>query len=110
MLSCPERAAMEMLYLIPKQQLFGEAVLLMENLGQLRPAMVQALLEKCNSIKVKRLFLYLSERFQHTWLTGLDLNKIRLGHGKRVIAQGGKYNSKYLLSVPIKSEENDEIP
>jgi 5-methylcytosine-specific restriction endonuclease McrA len=91
---------MEMLHLIPKHQSFEEAILLIENLGQSRPAMVQSLLEKCNSIKVKRLFLYLSERFQHPWLSNLDLKKIDLGRGKRVIGRGGEYDAKYLLSVP----------
>lgn len=104
-LSCPERAAMEMLYLVPNHQSFDEAILLMENLGQSRPAMVQSLLEKCHSIKVKRLFLYLAEKHQHSWLASLDLKKINLGHGKRVIGKGGKYNSKYLLSVPEITEE-----
>jgi hypothetical protein len=45
--SGPERAAMEMLYLYPKHQFLDEAILLMENLGQLRPTVVQQLLEKC---------------------------------------------------------------
>jgi hypothetical protein len=104
-LSCPERAAMEILYCVPDHQSFDEAVLLMENLGQSRPAIVQSLLEKCNSIKVKRLFLLLAERHQHAWLSNLDLKKIDLGHGKRVIGEGGKYNSKYLISVPDTTEE-----
>lgn len=99
-LSSPERAVMEMLYSVPKYQPFDEAILLMENLGQLRPAIVQSLLEKCTSIKVKRLFLHLAEKFQHAWISSLDLKKINLGHGKRVIGGGGKYDSKYLLSLP----------
>lgn len=104
-ISAPERAAMELLYLYPKHQSLEEVLLLMENLGQLRPAVVQSLLEKCNSIKVKRLFLYLAEKFQHTWLSNLDLKKINLGHGKRVIGTGGKYDSKYKLSLPEITEE-----
>ncbi|MBP9777554.1 MAG: type IV toxin-antitoxin system AbiEi family antitoxin [Rickettsiaceae bacterium] len=99
-ISCPERAAMEMLHLLPSNQTFDEAVLLMENLGQLRPSIVQLLLEHCNSIKVKRLFLCLAERSQHAWLSKLDLSKIDLGEGKRVIGAGGKYDSKYMLSLP----------
>ncbi len=99
-IACPERAAMELLYLYPKHQSLDEATLLIENLGQLRPAVVQSLLEKCNSIKVKRLFLYLAEKFQHPWLSNLDFKKINLGHGKRVMGAGGKYDSKYKLSLP----------
>lgn len=104
-LSSPERAAMEILYLYPKHQSLEEVALLIENLGQLRPSVVQALLEECNSIKVKRLFLFLAEKFQHTWLSNLDIKKINLGHGKRVIDHGGKYNSKYMMSLPDLKED-----
>jgi hypothetical protein len=71
-----------------------------ENLTQLRPKAIQALLEECHSIKVKRLFLHLSEQFNHPWFSSLDLTKIDLGKGKRVLAKGGKYFSKYKLSLP----------
>jgi hypothetical protein len=104
-MSCPERAAMEIVYLYPKYQSLEELALLIENLAQLRPAVVQLLLEKCNSIKVKRLFLYLAEKFQHPWLSNLNFRKINLGRGKRVIGAGGKYDSKYKLSVPEIAEE-----
>ncbi len=104
-LSCPERAALEMLYLVPSKQSFEEAVLLMEGLRQLRPSVIQQLLEKCKSIKVKRLFLHLAERFEHTWLSELKLNKVNLGLGKRVIGSGGNYDPKYQISVPKIVEE-----
>ncbi len=99
-LSSPERAAMELLYLYPKHQSFDEIAYLIENLGQLRPKLVQTLLENCNSIKVKRLFLHLSEQFNHSWLSSLDITKIDLGKGKRELGDGGKYYSKYKLSLP----------
>jgi len=66
----------------------------------LRPKVVQALLENCNSIKVKRLFLHLSEQFNHPWLPSLDITRINLGKGKRVLGDGGKYYPKYKLSLP----------
>ena len=99
-ISTPERAALELLYLYPQQLSLNEITYLIENLTQLRPKILQALLENCRSIKVKRLFLHLSELFNHPWLPGLDLTKINLGKGKRVLAQGGKYFSKYKLSLP----------
>lgn len=99
-LSSPERAAMEVLHLVPHQESFEDALLLIENLGQLRPDVVQQLLEQCNSVKVKRLFLYFAERFEHPWLSELKLTKINLGRGKHKIGQGGEYNSKYLISIP----------
>lgn len=99
-LSSPERAAMELLYLYPQHQSFDEITYLIENLSQLRPKVVQTLLEDCNSIKVKRLFLHLSEQFNHPWFSSLDITKIDLGTGKRVLDSGGKYYSKYKLSLP----------
>lgn len=99
-LSSPERAVLEMLYLVPNKQSFEEVYLVMEGLRQLRPKVVQLLLENCKSIKVKRLFLHLAEIFQHPWLAELSLKKINLGSGKRVVGAGGDYNSKYKISVP----------
>lgn len=104
-LSSPERAILEMLYLVPNKQSFDEAVLVMEGLRQFRPFVVQELLEKCKSIKVKRLFLHLAERFQHPWLNDLNIKKFDLGHGKRVIGKGGSYDPKYQISVPKIMEE-----
>lgn len=104
-LSSPERAVLEMLYLVPKKQSFDEVVLIMEGLRQLRPQVVQQLLEKCKSIKVKRLFLHLAEKFHHPWLEDMELKKIDLGHGKRVIGAGGSYDPKYQISVPKIMEE-----
>jgi len=57
--SAPERAAMEMLHLVPKEVGFDEAQLIVENLVALRADVVQRLLEACRSVKVKRLFLYM---------------------------------------------------
>lgn len=99
-LSSPEKAAMELLYLYPQHQSFDEITNLIENLSQLRPNVVQELLENCNSIKVKRLFLHLSEQFNHPWFSSLNVTKIDLGKGNRVLDEGGKYFSKYMLSLP----------
>lgn len=99
-LSTPERAIMEVLYLVPQEESFEEARLLMEGLTTLRPRLVQTLLEVCNSVKVKRLFLFLAEASNHSWVNKLDLSKVNLGKGKRVIVQGGHLDSKYQIIVP----------
>ena len=46
-----ERAAFEMMYLVPKRQSYEEAFQVMESLTSLRPQVVQQLLEGCTSIK-----------------------------------------------------------
>lgn len=99
-LSAPERAMMELLYLVPGQESFEEAGLLMEGLATLRPDLVQSLLEQCTSVKVKRLFLYLSEQSGHSWMEEINTLKINMGRGKRVIYKGGRLDAKYGITVP----------
>lgn len=94
------RAIMECLYLAPKHQDLSEALELMEGLNNLRPASVQALLEACSSVKVKRLFLYMAEKVGHQWLEFVNLDKVDLGAGKRSIVRDGAYVSKYQITVP----------
>jgi len=99
-ISAPERAAIEMLYYIPSQQGFDEALRIMEGLMTLRPKLVQGLLENCKSVKVKRLFLYMSEKLAMPWFAELNPGRIGLGSGKRVIAARGVLDKKYLITVP----------
>lgn len=108
-LSSPELAILELLHLVPHKQSFSEATLIMENLAYLRPNLVQALLESCTSIKVKRLFLYLADKNHHEWLSQLNIQKLHLGHGKRVIGAGGVYDAKYQLSVPPLNNEDEDV-
>lgn len=98
--STPEMASMEMLHLVPKGQSFNEALKIMEGLTTLRPKLVQSLLEECNSVKVKRLFLYMAEKCQHLWFKELGVEKINLGSGKRVVVQNGVLDKKYHITVP----------
>jgi len=99
-ISSPERAAIELCYLVPKVVSFEEAALLVENLARLRPTLVRTLLEACHSLKAKRLFLFLSDYYQHPWLKELVLSGVDLGKGKSVVAGGGVYNAKYKISTP----------
>ncbi len=98
--SAPERAMMEMLYLVPAEESFEEASLLMEGLTTLRPRLVQSLLEQCRSVKVKRLFMFLAEACNHAWVKKLDLSKVDFGKGKRMIIKGGRLDTKYNITVP----------
>lgn len=107
-ISAPERAAMEMLHLVPKVVGFEEASLIMENLAGLRPELVQKLLEACRFVKVKRLFLYLSEKYSHPWFSRLDLSQLDLGKGKRLIVQRGMLDRKYQITVPRQERESTE--
>jgi len=103
-IGAPERAVMEMLHLVPKEVGFDEAQLIMENLVALRTDVVQRLLEACRSIKVKRLFLYMAEKKEHSWLLKLDLSRVNLGKGKRMIVPHGRFDAKYRITVPATRE------
>jgi Transcriptional regulator, AbiEi antitoxin, Type IV TA system len=98
---------MECLYLAPEKQELMECYELIEGLNSLRPQSVQALLENCTSVKVKRLFLYMAEKTKHEWFQYLDLNKIDLGTGKRSLVKNGVYSVKYKITVPRELEEHD---
>ncbi|MCK4865622.1 MAG: type IV toxin-antitoxin system AbiEi family antitoxin domain-containing protein, partial [Gammaproteobacteria bacterium] len=58
------------------------------------------LLEDCNSIKVKRFFMWLAEYNQHKWVERLDLTNVDFGKGKRTLFKGGVFNKKYQITVP----------
>ena len=98
--SAAERAIMEVLYLVPAEETFEEAGLLMEGLTTLRPRLVQSLLEQCRSVKVKRLFMFLAEACNHAWVKKLELSKVNFGKGKRMIVKGGRLDAKYNITVP----------
>src|SRR3989344_3711317 len=99
-ISTLERAVMEVLYLVPNKMDYEKVVQLMGHVKTLRPLLVQSLLEDCTSVKVKRLFLFLAEAHHHEWLQSIDLSRVDLGSGKRVIAGGGQFHAKYQLSLP----------
>ena len=99
-ISSPERAFLESLDLAPKYYNLTELYQVMEMLNGLRAGLLQKLLEECNSIKVRRLFLYMAEKAGHSWYEDLDLSKIDLGNGKRSIVKNGVYNSKYQITIP----------
>lgn len=108
-ISSPELAILEMLHLVPKYNSFDEAFLIMEGLTALRSGVLQELLQKCSSIKVKRLFLYMAEKNSHPWFKKIDPSELDLGSGKRVIIEDGKLNKKYNITVPREYEEQQVL-
>jgi hypothetical protein len=100
LISGPERAFMECLHLSPEQFSLLDSYYVMEMMTTLRPALLQQLLEKCTSIKVKRLFLYMAEKAGHNWLRSLDISKVNLGKGIRNISATGRFDSKYQIIIP----------
>ena len=99
-ISSPLRAFLECLYLAPEKQDLIECYELMEGLNNLRPVQVQKALEVCESIKVKRLFVYMADKAGHSWFKHLDLREVNLGTGKRSIVMGGQLEPKYQITLP----------
>jgi len=77
-----------------------ECYQIFEGLVNLKPTLVNELLKKCNSVKVKRIFLLMAEKSGHLWFQFLDTKNIDLGDGKRMIGEHTVYNSKYQISIP----------
>lgn len=98
--SSHERAIMEYLYLLEKDNTGDEPIKLMEGLAWLRPALVQKLLGACRSAKVKRLFLVLAEQANHPWVKKLDVKKVDTGRGKRQFVKGGYLHPQYQITLP----------
>ncbi|HUH75114.1 MAG TPA: type IV toxin-antitoxin system AbiEi family antitoxin domain-containing protein [Chitinophagales bacterium] len=99
-ISTPERACLEMLNQVPHSISFEHADQLIQGMTALSPRTLQVLLEMCSNIKVKRLFLWFAKRHNYVWFNKLNLEKIDLGSGKRVIEKGGELDKDYLITVP----------
>ena len=105
-ISSPERAVLEYLDGYPDDGSFEEARELVEGLTTLRPETLQSLLEKCTSVKVKRMFLYLADKANHPWRAQLKEGRIKLGSGKRSLVSEGKFDARYQITVPADLAES----
>ncbi|MEA3448655.1 MAG: type IV toxin-antitoxin system AbiEi family antitoxin [Bacteroidota bacterium] len=94
------RAMMECLEMAPDYFDLEEAWLIMESLNSLQPRQVQSLLERCKSVKTKRLFLYFAEKASHAWFKHLNVSDINLGKGKRRIVKNGTFEPRYQITLP----------
>lgn len=100
-MSTPERAVLELLDELPARESFHQADMLVFGLMNLRPGRMSRLLSACQSVKVKRLFLWFAERHDHQWFERLDLETVDLGRGKRMLVRGGRFDSKYQITMPV---------
>ena len=100
LVSTPERALLELLDELPDRETFDQVDALVEGLANLSPRRLQTLLETCASVKVKRLFLFFADRHRHAWRSRLDVTRVDLGSGKRVLVRGGTLDPGYHITVP----------
>ena len=98
--SSKERAVLELLDELPERESYHQVDALMEGLSDLSPRRLQTLLEACASVKVKRLFLFFADRHRHAWRSRIDVSRVDLGSGKRVLVKGGRLDPTYHITVP----------
>ena len=105
----PERSAIELMDGIGNDVGFRSADNLFQGLSNLRPGLLMRLLERCTSVKAKRLFLCYADRHGHAWAKRLEPERVDLGRGKRQIARGGRLDPRYHITVPAELIR-DELP
>lgn len=71
----------------------------MNLLSDILSAYLQELLEECRSIRVKRIFLYTADKLDLPFFKKLDISKIDLGSGNRVVVENGELDKKYKITV-----------
>ena len=102
----PERAFLELTSTVSSVEEIRRAQLMMEGAVNLRPTLLQSLLQDCRQVKAKRLFLWITREQGHPWYRHIDQAKIDLGSGKRQIVKGGVLDDEFLITVPKKKERN----
>lgn len=103
--STPEKAFLELLMEVPEKISFEHADEIMQGLTNLSPNRLKLLLFGCCHVKVKRLFFWFAKRHKYRWYQKLSVNDFDLGSGKRVVAQGGKLDTDFLITVPESMHE-----
>jgi len=98
--SSPERAILEALDELPKQESFDNLDMIFEGLVNLRPRTLTSLLKNCKKIKVRRLFFVFADRHAHAWRRHIKAEDFDLGRGDRALFQGGKTHPQYRIVVP----------
>lgn len=98
--STPEQAFLECLYLVPSHYNYMDLYYLMEQLTSLDPKEVQKALENTSSQRVKRMFLYMAEKSGHYWFDMLNQDTMGITESKLRLDDNGKYISKYKITVP----------
>lgn len=99
-LSTPERAILETLDELPRNEGFGTVDATFESLANLRPRLLTSLLADCRSVKAKRLFFVYADKHAPAWRKHLDPKAFDLGSGDRALTEGGRLHPRYRLTIP----------
>lgn len=106
----PERAFIELISTVTSEAGIEQAYLMLQGAATLRPALIQDLLEKCQQVKAKRLFLWIAREIAHPWYNYIDQKSLDLGSGKRQIIVGGKLDEEFLITIPKEMFDGEAEP
>lgn len=109
-MSSAERAILEVLDELPKNESFHSIDMMFQGMVNLRPKLLTALLAQCRSVKVKRLFFVYADKHAHAWLKHIDRSQIDMGSGDRALVPGGRLHPVYRITVPadlVQQEHTD---
>ena len=95
-----ERSILEMVDSIRGEASFEHVDLLFQSMYDANPELLIKLLKDCRKIKVRRLFLLLAERHNHSWMSSIDKSMFELGTHSRQFIKHGRYHSEYKITVP----------
>ncbi len=105
-----ELALLEILADVKTAADFDMANKYFESATSLRPGLLQGLLESCQHVRVKRLFLWFARRYGYPWFKKIDVTKVDLGSGKRVVVTNGALDMEYQITVPREMVHGSEQP
>lgn len=105
----PELALLELLSAVNNEADFSVIDKFFESAVTLRPSLLNNLLGTCKQVKAKRLFLWFANRHNHVWLKQIEIPKINLGSGKRLIVTGGALDKQYQITVPREMQNKSDM-
>ncbi len=99
LIATAELAILEQIELINRGESFMETAELFEVLDSLNPGTINELLKEA-SIKARRIFLFLSDFYNHPWKRKLAPELIAHGNSVITIEKGGRYLKNYHMVIP----------
>jgi Transcriptional regulator, AbiEi antitoxin, Type IV TA system/Transcriptional regulator, AbiEi antitoxin N-terminal domain len=103
-----ELALLEYLAEVNSASDFAMADKYFESATTLRPGLLQVLLGHCRHVRVKRLFLWFGRRHEYPWFRQLDISKLDLGSGKRMVVKDGALDGEFQITVPKEMAHGSE--
>lgn len=99
-MSSLERASFELAHEVTDAASFSWAAEHLQSLVSLRPGVMQQHLEVCQSVRAKRVLLFLGKYYRHAWVARINLSRVDLGSGKRQVVKGGRLDADFHITVP----------